>query len=109
MLGTNPDMAVFAKAMGNGHPIAAVIGTKAAMDGAHTSFISSTYWTEAVGPTAALAVIDKMERTKVWEHAKNVGLTVQKDWRRQSATGLTFTATAFPALLTSALLTRPLK
>ncbi len=79
-LGTNPDIAVFAKAMGNGHPIAAVIGTKVAMDGAHTSFISSTYWTEAVGPAAALAVIDKMERVCVWEHVNEIGRKVQNDW-----------------------------
>ena len=69
MLGVNPDMATFSKAMGNGHPIGAVVGTKEAMDGAQKSFISSTYWTEAVGPTAALATIEKMEKTKVWEHA----------------------------------------
>ena len=79
-LGVNPDMAVFAKSLGNGHPIAAVIGTKEAMDGTQNSFISSTYWTEAVGPTAALATLDKMEKTKVWEYVKNVGETVQRDW-----------------------------
>lgn len=79
-LGVDPDMAVFAKALGNGHPIAAVIGTTEAMEGAHESFISSTYWTEAVGPTAALATIDKMEKTRVWEHAEKVGKVVQKDW-----------------------------
>lgn len=75
-----PDLATFAKALGNGHPIAAVIGTQEAMEGAHTSFISSTYWTEAVGPTAALAAIEKMEKTKVWDHVRCVGETVQKDW-----------------------------
>ena len=79
--GVTPDMATFAKALGNGHPIGAVIGTKEAMDGAHTSFISSTYWTEAVGPTAALATIEKMERTKVWEHVHHVGSTVINDWK----------------------------
>ena len=67
-----PDLATFAKALGNGHPIAAVIGTQEAMEGAHTSFISSTYWTEAVGPAAALAAIEKMEKTRVWEHAARV-------------------------------------
>ena len=76
-----PDMAIFAKALGNGHPISAVIGTKAAMEGAHMSFISSTYWTESVGPTAALAAIDKIEKTKVWEHVAEVGLRVREDWR----------------------------
>ena len=75
-----PDLATFAKALGNGHPIAAVIGTQEAMEDAHTSFISSTYWTEAVGPTAALAAIEKMEKTEVWEHVRCVGETVQKDW-----------------------------
>lgn len=78
--GVNPDMAIFAKAMGTGHPIAAVIGTKEAMDGAHTSFISSTYWTESVGPTAALKTIEVMEKTKVWEHVEYIGKTVQNDW-----------------------------
>lgn len=59
--GVNPDMAVFGKTLGNGFPIAAVIGTESAMVGAHHSFISSSYWTEAVGPTAALATLKKME------------------------------------------------
>ena len=80
ILGVDPDMATFAKAMGNGHPIGAVIGTKAAMDGSQKSFISSTYWTEAVGPTAALASIEKMEKTSVWDYVARVGETVQKDW-----------------------------
>ena len=81
LFGVNPDMAIFAKALGNGHPIAAVIGTKAAMDGAENSFISSTYWTESVGPTAALAVLEQMEKTRVWEHVEKIGKTVQQDWQ----------------------------
>lgn len=85
MLGVEPDIATFAKALGNGHPIGAIIGTRAAMDGAHESFISSTYWTECVGPTAALATIEKMEKTRVWEHAAKIGETVQNDWREAAA------------------------
>ena len=84
-LGVTPDMATFAKALGNGHPIGAVIGTRAAMDGAQSSFISSTYWTEAVGPTAALATIEKMEKTKIWEHVAKVGITLKKDWAEAAA------------------------
>ena len=79
-LGLEPDIAVFAKALGNGHPIGAVIGTTAAMDGAHNSFISSTYWTESVGPTAALATIEKMERTRIWEYVATIGEIVMNDW-----------------------------
>ena len=85
LLGVDPDMAVFAKAMGNGHPIGAVIGIRDAMEAAQSTFISSTYWTEAVGPAAALATLDKMERTRVWEHADRVGRIVQRDWQEAAA------------------------
>jgi glutamate-1-semialdehyde 2,1-aminomutase len=80
-LGVTPDMAIFAKALGNGHPISAVIGTEAAMGGAHGSFVSSTYWTESVGPVAALAVLDVMGREDVVGHVAAIGTSVQTLWR----------------------------
>jgi len=80
-LGVDPDIAVFAKALGNGHPIGAVIGTRQAMDGAHTSFISSTYWTESVGVVAALAVLRKMRQVDVPAHVEKVGRTVLRFWK----------------------------
>lgn len=81
VFGVNPDMAIFAKALGNGHPIGAVIGTKEAMDGANDAFISSTYWTESVGPVAALAAIDKFENHGVAEHVNSIGIKVMELWR----------------------------
>jgi glutamate-1-semialdehyde 2,1-aminomutase len=79
--GVLPDLAVFAKALGNGHPISAIIGTRAAMDGAHQSFISSTYWTESVGPTAALAVLDAMAAENIPDHIAAIGTSMQQHWR----------------------------
>ncbi len=88
-LGVNPDIAVFAKALGNGYPIGAIIGTKAAMEGAHKSFISSTYWTEGIGPTAALATLKKMKQASAHEHAAKVGAMVSDSWKKHaSAQGL---------------------
>jgi len=75
-----PDIAVFAKGMSNGYPMAAIIGKKQYMDAAQDSFISSTYWTERIGPAAALATIDKMERHKVQDHLVNTGKAVQDGW-----------------------------
>jgi glutamate-1-semialdehyde 2,1-aminomutase len=83
--GVNPDMAIFAKALGNGHPIGAVLGTKKAMAGAHTSFISSTYWTESVGPVAALATLKKMKEVNVSEHVRKIGAMVIDAWKRNAA------------------------
>jgi len=71
--GVEPDVAVFAKALSNGHPMAAIIGRARVMGAAQETFISSTYWTEGVGPTAALATIRKMERVDVPGHVAVVG------------------------------------
>ena len=79
--GVAPDIAAFAKALGNGHPIGAVIGTRDAMEGAHQSFISSTYWTEGVGPAAALATLDKMSVHDVPGHVARIGARIQECWR----------------------------
>ncbi|MDA1314234.1 MAG: aminotransferase class III-fold pyridoxal phosphate-dependent enzyme [Acidobacteria bacterium] len=68
-----PDIAVFAKAISNGHAMAAVIGRAAVMQAAQESFISSTYWTEGVGPTAAIATIRKMQRIDVPSHVADIG------------------------------------
>lgn len=81
-LGVTPDMAIFGKCLGNGHPISAVIGTAEAMEGAHKAFISSTYWTESVGPTAALVALSEMERLRVWEKVWKAGEAVTDIWLR---------------------------
>jgi glutamate-1-semialdehyde 2,1-aminomutase len=75
-----PDIAVFSKAIGNGYPIAAVIGKAKIMQAAQNTFISSTNWTERVGPTAALATIKKHKREQVAKHLISIGETVQRGW-----------------------------
>lgn len=76
-----PDMAVFSKTMGNGYAICAVVGRKDIMEAAQGSWISSTFWTERIGPTAALAALAEMERTKSWEIITEIGLNNKKRWQ----------------------------
>jgi glutamate-1-semialdehyde aminotransferase/spore coat polysaccharide biosynthesis protein SpsF (cytidylyltransferase family) len=76
-----PDMAVFGKALGNGYAITAVIGRRDVMDVAQSTFISSTFWTERIGPTAALKTLEIMDKTKSWEVITNVGRDVGKRWK----------------------------
>lgn len=80
VLGITPDIAVFAKALGNGYPMAAIIGKKNVMDSAQSTFISSTYWTERIGLAAAIAVIKKYQREHVEKHMDKIGRMVQKGW-----------------------------
>ncbi len=76
--GINPDIAVFAKGMSNGFPMAAIIGKKKVMQAAQTTFISSTYWTERTGPVAALATINKMRDKRVPEYLQEMGNLIIK-------------------------------
>jgi glutamate-1-semialdehyde 2,1-aminomutase len=68
-----PDLAIFSKGMSNGYPMAAIIGRKEVMESAQDTFISSTYWTEGVGPAAALATIKKMQKQNVPKYLIKIG------------------------------------
>ena len=99
-LGVNPDIAVFAKGISNGFPMGAVIGKKEIMQTAQTSFISSTYWTERIGPVAAIATITKMQKEKVPEYLEKIGLAI-KDGLLQGAKNhnIKLHIEGFPAML----------
>jgi len=79
--GVNPDMAMFGKALGNGYAITAVIGKREVMEAAQKSFISSTFWTERIGPTAALKTLEVMKREKSWEQITETGGMIRKGWQ----------------------------
>lgn len=79
--GVEPDMAMFGKALGNGYAITAIIGKRSVMEAAQTTFISSTFWTERIGPAAALKTLEVMEKTKSWEKITETGLNIRKGWQ----------------------------
>ena len=57
-----PDIAILGKTLGNGYAITAVLGKEKFMNNSSRSFISSTFWTERIGPKAGLKTIDLMEK-----------------------------------------------
>jgi glutamate-1-semialdehyde 2,1-aminomutase len=82
LYGVEPDMAIFGKALGNGYAITAIIGRREIMNAAQDTFISSTFWTERIGPVAALKTLDVMARTKSWETITETGLNIRKKWQQ---------------------------
>jgi len=76
----NPDIALFAKALGNGYGISACIGIKEIMQSADSTFISSTFWTERIGPSAAVKVLEVMEREKSWLSITKTGTNISDRW-----------------------------
>ncbi len=82
---TVPDMAVFSKALGNGYAIATVIGKSDVMQSAQKTFVSSTNWTERVGPAAALATIRAYQKRKPYTKFTEFGQRIQKAWEDMGA------------------------
>ena len=78
--GVEPDMAMFGKALGNGYAITTVIGKREIMQPAQSTFISSTFWTERIGPTAGLKTLEIMEREKSWEVITKTGKNIGECW-----------------------------
>ncbi len=99
LYGVEPDMAMFGKALGNGYAITATIGRREVMEAAQSTFISSTFWTERIGPAAALRTLDVMERTKSWETITNTGLQIREKWQQLAdKNGLKIDHWGLPAL-----------
>jgi len=80
--GVEPDMAMFGKALGNGYAITAIIGRSAVMQAAQSTFISSTFWTERIGPSAALKTLEIMQREKSWEKITKIGNKISRIWKK---------------------------
>lgn len=99
--GVEPDMAMYGKTIGNGYALTAVIGKRSVMEAAQTTFISSTFWTERIGPTAALATLKVMEQVKSWDIITGKGKKMQTGWQKLADNHqLPITLAGIPALST---------
>ncbi len=77
-----PDIAIFGKSLGNGYAINAILGTRKVMSCAEQTFLSSTFWSERSGPSAALKTLEIMEKTKSWKLITKKGNYIRKNWKR---------------------------
>ncbi|MDJ0754158.1 MAG: aminotransferase class III-fold pyridoxal phosphate-dependent enzyme [Ardenticatenaceae bacterium] len=72
-LGVTPDMTVLAKAMSNGYPMGAVVGSREAMEPAKNMFISSSYWSDNIGLVATLTTIRELQRRNAPQQFEAIG------------------------------------
>ena len=105
--GVEPDIATFGKTLGNGYAITAIIGRASVMEAARNSFISSTFWTERIGPTAALAALAVMQQENAPQRIHDTGLWIQAQWAAlATSVGLTVETGGLPALANFAVVGR---
>lgn len=97
--GVEPDIATFGKTLGNGYAITAVIGREEVMQAAQSTFISSTFWTERIGPAAALAALSVMREENAPQRVHEIGTSVQIRWQELAErVGLPISVGHLPAL-----------
>lgn len=77
----NPDILILGKALGNGYAINAVLGKRNIMEYSKKTFISSTFWTERIGPIAANETLEIMRKLQSWEIITKIGKKIKKNWR----------------------------
>jgi glutamate-1-semialdehyde 2,1-aminomutase len=98
-----PDLALYGKTMGNGYAITAVVGKRSVMEAAQKTFISSTFWTERIGPTAALKTLEVMEKIRSWETISDIGKHIGIQWKGMATKyGLSINVSGLPAMISFA-------
>jgi glutamate-1-semialdehyde 2,1-aminomutase len=96
--GVEPDMGIFGKALGNGYAVTATIGRREIMQSAQSTFISSTFWTERIGSSAALKTLEVMDREKSWERVTQTGSDIMSRWKKlANKHGLKVNVSGLPA------------
>jgi len=71
--GVRPDLSAWSKAIGNGYPVAAVMGAERLRSAAGSFFVTGTFWFSAVPMVAALASIALLEEQGGVAHMFAVG------------------------------------
>ncbi|MCF0039116.1 aminotransferase class III-fold pyridoxal phosphate-dependent enzyme [Dyadobacter fanqingshengii] len=99
--GVEPDIAMYGKTIGNGYALTAVVGRREVMEAAQKTFISSTFWTERIGPAAALKTLEVMEKMRSWEIITAQGKKMQDGWKQLADEHrLAISVSGIPALST---------
>lgn len=96
-----PDIIMYGKTIANGYALTAIVGRRDIMKEAQNTFISSTFWTERIGPTAGLKVLEIMQRIESWKIITGIGNEVRNNWQSLADThGLTISISGIPSLST---------
>ena len=77
----NPDIAIFGKTLGNGFAINAILGKAKVMNVANKAFISSTFWSERIGFTAALKFLE-IVKEKDYIDIQKKGRHIKHIWKK---------------------------
>jgi len=80
--GVQPDISIYAKALGSGMPIAAILGKAKIMDSAAPSTIGGTYIGNPLSCAAAIATIQFFKDNNLNDRAKEIGKIIETRFQK---------------------------
>jgi glutamate-1-semialdehyde 2,1-aminomutase len=80
--GFTPDLACYCKAIANGYPISAIVGTEALKGAAAKVFYTGSYWYQAAPMAAALACLAELERLDASQRMQDYGRALTDGMKR---------------------------
>jgi glutamate-1-semialdehyde 2,1-aminomutase len=72
-LGVNPDISAWSKAIANGYPIAAILGSAPYAEAASRLFVTGSFWFQAVPMAAAIATIRALREEDAVARMERIG------------------------------------
>ena len=81
-LGVDPDLSAYCKAIGNGHPISALMGRESLSEAVAKTFATGSYWFTGAPMAAAQATIETMLETDGIAHLERVGTALRNGWQQ---------------------------
>jgi glutamate-1-semialdehyde 2,1-aminomutase len=98
-IGVAPDLSAWSKAIGNGYPIAAILGSAPFSDAASRIFVTGSFWFQAVPMAAAVATITAIREEGAVAAMQRTGTMLQEGIERQAAeAGVRISMTGPPAM-----------
>jgi glutamate-1-semialdehyde 2,1-aminomutase len=89
-IGVAPDLSAWSKAIGNGYPLAAVLGSEALREAASRIFVTGSFWFQAVPMAAAVATITAIRDEGAVPAMERIGARLREGIERQArSAGLT--------------------
>jgi glutamate-1-semialdehyde 2,1-aminomutase len=85
LVGVQPDLSAWSKAIANGHALAAVTGNDRYREAASKLYVTGSFWCSAVSMAAALATLDVLESVDGPRHMRAMGQRLRDGIAAQAA------------------------
>jgi glutamate-1-semialdehyde 2,1-aminomutase len=85
LLGVQPDLSAWSKAIANGYALSAVTGNDSMRDAASRLFVTGSFWCSAVSMAAAVATLDELERIDGPRMMRDLGQRFRDGIAKQAA------------------------